>query len=475
LNRGHRDALRHFDVFGRHSELLQELNLDVSTQELLSVERAFTYADLYVVLGNRNTVAWLTPNAFVVLANGRGEKCSFYLQDDYRFRFNVDGKDIQALARCSEAYSEIANVVLRLLASSVLHSVILDSWYPLDGALINAASVANLMEQCHSLKVLTLKKIYLDGDNIRVLGDYSNPGLENKLDQCQITGTAATVLAQVLRSNQGPTKLDYCYINNFALVDGLCGNSRLKSLTLCFSTSSVDGNKELLAIAGGLKENTGLAHLDLRYGFRLSDEMWDAVYDSLKTHPTLKVLILPSMNPVVIKSRIQTLVGMLRMNKSIHTIHHYCDYYNQDKLFRGTIIPYLVTNRLRPRLLAIQKICPTAYRAKVLGRALVAARKDVNRFWMLLSGNAEVAFLSMTTATTTPAASLPTPATAAATHAYNVTDIAVTAAVAVSATSNAAAVAVTAAVAVAATRTASTTAASVATNVATPTSCCTIL
>ena len=55
------------------------------------------------------------------------------------------------------------------------------------------------------------------------------------------------------------------------------------------------------------------------------------------------------------------------------------------------------------------------YRFKVLGRALLAVRSDPNRFWMLLSGNAEVVFPS-TTATTTAAASLPTPANAAATE-----------------------------------------------------------
>jgi hypothetical protein len=131
----------HHEVFGRHPELLQELNLDVSTQELLSAERAFTYADLYAMLGNEDTalwlttqgavlwltVVWLTPRAFIVLASRRGDKCSFYLQDDYRLRFHVDGKYIHALAHSSEAYSEIADVVLRLLAASVVYSVILAS------------------------------------------------------------------------------------------------------------------------------------------------------------------------------------------------------------------------------------------------------------------------------------------------------------------------------------------------------------
>jgi hypothetical protein len=38
------------------------------------------------------------------------------------------------------------------------------------------------------------------------------------------------------------------------------------------------------------------------------------------------------------------------------------------------------------------------------GKVLLAARTDANRFWILLSGNAEVAFLPPTTTTTTPAA-----------------------------------------------------------------------
>jgi hypothetical protein len=49
-------------------EWLQELNLDVSTEALVSTERAFAYADLYAMLGNGEKVAWLTPHAFVVRA-----------------------------------------------------------------------------------------------------------------------------------------------------------------------------------------------------------------------------------------------------------------------------------------------------------------------------------------------------------------------------------------------------------------------
>ena len=104
---------------------------------------------------------------------------------------------------------------------------------------------------------------------------------------------------------------------------------------------------------------------------------------------------------------------MMKVNTSIHTIH--LDFpYSGHELYRESIVPYLATNRHRSHVRAIQKTRPLVYRAKVLGQALFAARTDLNQFWMLLSGNAEVGF-SSTTATTTPATNLPAPSTAAAT------------------------------------------------------------
>jgi hypothetical protein len=52
-------------------ERFQELNLNVSTQELLSAERAFTYAELYAMTGNGDKVAWLTPHTAVARGGKR--------------------------------------------------------------------------------------------------------------------------------------------------------------------------------------------------------------------------------------------------------------------------------------------------------------------------------------------------------------------------------------------------------------------
>jgi hypothetical protein len=94
---------------------------------------------------------------------------------------------------------------------------------------------------------------------------------------------------------------------------------------------------------------------------------------------------------VVIKARIQALLDMLKVNMLIQAIDLDAHYQNHE-LYQESVEPYLDTNRFRPRLLAIQQTRPIAYRAKVLGRALLAVRTDPNLFWMLLSENAEVVF-----------------------------------------------------------------------------------
>jgi hypothetical protein len=237
-------------------------------------------------------------------------------------------------------------------------------------------------------------------NHCRVLGDHSRPGLEIELRGCFFTNAGTSALAEILGRNEGPTRLDDdCDMDISLLANGLRGNSRLKSLSLrIFSDSDI--LTYLLAIAGGLRENKGLIELELWNDIRISDETWDTFFDSLKTHPTLQVLNFQErlgfdgtvpLSPAMLNFRMQALADMLKANISIHTMHW--DFrYSEHEIFQGTIVPYLETNRLRPRVRAIQKARPISYRTKVLSRALLAVRSDPNRFWMLLSENAEVLF-----------------------------------------------------------------------------------
>lgn len=70
---------------------LREVDLDVSTADLLSAETAFTYVTLFAMLGNECLVIWLTPHAAVMSANGRGVSSSMLLDGSCRFYFSADG------------------------------------------------------------------------------------------------------------------------------------------------------------------------------------------------------------------------------------------------------------------------------------------------------------------------------------------------------------------------------------------------
>jgi hypothetical protein len=130
-------------------ETVKELHLDTSTQELLSAERAFTYADLYAMIEDGNTVAWLTPHTAIVRVHGEGSYAWSQMDESCYFCFSVDGKDIKACARSREhSLEEICDVVFRLLAASVVHSVILSRGICRFDALINTTSLEYLMEHC---------------------------------------------------------------------------------------------------------------------------------------------------------------------------------------------------------------------------------------------------------------------------------------------------------------------------------------
>jgi hypothetical protein len=216
---------------------------------------------------------WLTPD--VAIAGADGHYWGQLFECCFCFTVDGNGKEIFAFARSSQTLSGIVDIVLRLLAVSVVHSVNLNIW-SCDFAPINAPTLAYLMEHCQSLKAITSQDLALDEDYYRVPGAYSRPDLEIELEGCVITGAGAIALAEILGRNQGPTKLDYCDIDAFLLADGLRGNSRLKSFSPNISREFDIGSPQLLAIADAIRENKGLVEWRLSLGVSFSDEMWDA-------------------------------------------------------------------------------------------------------------------------------------------------------------------------------------------------------
>jgi hypothetical protein len=135
-------------------EILQDLNLNVSTEVLLSAESGVTFADLRTLLGNGDTVAWLTPLAAVALED-EVQFVPSYSEGNYKCSFIVDDEKVVAYALSPEHLSEICDVLLRLVAASAVYSVVLDKRSRSDSVSTNAPTLSYLMEQCPSLKALT--------------------------------------------------------------------------------------------------------------------------------------------------------------------------------------------------------------------------------------------------------------------------------------------------------------------------------
>jgi hypothetical protein len=105
---------------------------------------------------------WLTPHTAVVRRNGIAANAWSQLDESCGFRFTADGKELIAMALSPEHLLEICDFVLRLLALSVVHSLLIDIWSSTDSAMINATTLAYLMEQCQSLKLLTLNELEME-------------------------------------------------------------------------------------------------------------------------------------------------------------------------------------------------------------------------------------------------------------------------------------------------------------------------
>ena len=89
---------------------------------------------------------------------------------------------------------------------------------------INAPTLASLIEQCQSLKVLTLDDMFLDENLCRAFGTFSRLDLEIELTGCKLTSAGTSALAEVLGRNQGPTKIRRCReIDYSVLANGLRG------------------------------------------------------------------------------------------------------------------------------------------------------------------------------------------------------------------------------------------------------------
>jgi hypothetical protein len=147
-----------------------------------------------------------------------------------------------------------------------------------------------------------------------------------------------------------------------------------------------------------------LKELDLQ-NLPIDDENWNVLCESLKTHPSLISLDFRGTSPTLRTTRneltedqkahrTRALAEMMKVNTVVHTIE-LSDGERARHIYMEEVLPYLETNRYRPRVLAISK-ADIQMRRPFLGLALQteSVRNDSNFLWMFLSRNADVVLQS---------------------------------------------------------------------------------
>jgi hypothetical protein len=150
-----------------------------------------------------------------------------------------------------------------------------------------------------------------------------------------------------------------------------------------------------------LANNRGLVDLGMQHHC-ISDDNWSVLCESVKAHATLTSLDLRNTRPgrlngdVIMLSdeqkthRTRELAEMVKRSTSLHTIRlTLADNGRAEQIYIQEILPYLSTNRHRPRVLVVKKINERPFREKVLGRALHCVSTDPNLVRMFLSENVD--------------------------------------------------------------------------------------
>jgi hypothetical protein len=235
----------------------------------------------------------------------------------------------------------------------------------------------------------------LSEDHCRALTTMSRLDVNIVMYHCSLSNGADGAFVECLQSDSGPVELIQCRIDSQILASALTGNSRVTTFKPGDDSGRTnDTNMAVLFTA--LANNRGLLNF-LLGRCSISNDNWSVLCESLQAHPTLTSLNLIAATALSTDQRAQrtrAIAEMMHHNTVLRTIPVSDGYFNQ-QIFAEMILPFLETNRYRPRVLAITQ-ADIQLRRPFLGRALQtdSIRNKSNLLWMFLSENPDVVVLS---------------------------------------------------------------------------------
>jgi hypothetical protein len=344
-------------------------------------------------------IVWMTTNVYL---------CSQYTGDPWVLVLggDEDNKLSVRVTRGTPAAVATAtcDFLVRLLATCEQHNLLIDGSYSGVPPPISGAALSLFFQESRSrLRQVTLEGIALNVDQCQALATMSRLDVEVRLTHCYLEEDTTGAFVECLQSDRGSVELIYCEIDSQTIAHALTGNSRVTRFKPYYKRTN-GANMAVLFTA--LANNRGLVHLDLQH-CHMIDVNWSIICESLKAHPTLTNLNLRNTRPRSPTGRIIELVDDQKVHRTraiAEMVQHNTvllsinlpEYERDEQIYTESILPYLKTNRYRPRVHAIKK-ADFVLRRPLLGRALQteSVRNDSNLRWMLLSGNPDVVIQSI--------------------------------------------------------------------------------
>jgi hypothetical protein len=346
-------------------------------------------------------VVAMTPGVIVSTCNQFGGMCPVAVGDGRNLQFRVNQMYISThamvTATCDFLVYLFANINIEMPQEGIL--IESDRDYLGRSLPVSGAALALLFQESRgNVRSVSLSHCILNEEHIRALSTESRPDMKVKLSSCELADSeiCRNAFVECLQNNTGPTELHFLKIDYTLLIDALRGNTRVNSLHLGLERDEDQtGQGELFRALAG---NRGLVEVSMA-GCIIDNGNWAVLCESLQGHPTLTSLFVGFTCPWNIignrvdlseeekRDRSRMVAEMIRENTILHTIDFREDE-RDEQIYTEAIRPHLVTNRYRPRVLAVTtETRDRQIREKVLGRALYSVRSDPNLVWMFLSNN----------------------------------------------------------------------------------------
>jgi hypothetical protein len=265
---------------------------------------------------------------------------------------------------------------------------------------ISGAALAFLFEESRgNVWSVCLSNCILNEEHIRALSTESLPYMKLELSNCELVHNVGCrkAFVECLQNNRGPTQISVCDIHHRVLANALRHNTRVTSICLWYERYEDQiGQGELF---GALASNRGLVEVRMAW-CSINNKNWAILCESLQRHPTLTSLSLAytcPLNSTGIGTRVnlsteqkrertRMVAEVMQENTILQTINLREDE-RDEQVYKEAILPHLLANRYRPRVLAVTETHDREIREKLLARALHTVGSNPNLVWMFLSKN----------------------------------------------------------------------------------------